>query len=187
MPFCGDWCQVLNIGQKVGCIDEICQDILSMYLQCFRSLEEQAVSVNARTLDLATSGVYRTGVDQPKEHKSSCHAEEGEDVGDAAGVSEGVTLANEVVVQKEVGGNEGVEDPDQGNGQGGDDVAVLYHLVQPKTYSSIASQVLNEQESADSARPSSVSHCLGNINQSLYMTSQGGKAVQRTMESLSIM
>ena len=43
-----------------------------------------------------------------------------------------MALADEVVVQQEVGGNEGVEDPDKRDGQRRDDVAVLDHLVQPK-------------------------------------------------------
>ena len=44
-------------------------------------------------------------------------------------------LADEVVVQQQVGGDEGVEDPDQGDGEGGDDVAILDHLVQTKSCS----------------------------------------------------
>lgn len=93
-------------------------------------------------------GVYRSGVDQPEQHEGGCHAEEGEDVGDAAGISQGVTLANEVVVEQEVGGYEGVEDPDQGDGQRGDDVAVLDHLVQPKACSRVRLQALSRSESA---------------------------------------
>ena len=60
-----------------------------------------AVQLQTQVQQLAALRLpYRAWVDQPEQDQRSSHAEEGQDVGYAAGVSQGVALADEVVVEQ---------------------------------------------------------------------------------------
>lgn len=89
--------------------------------------------------DTENQEAYVARVDQPEEDEGCSNTEEGKDISDAAGISQCVTLAYEVVVDQEIGRDDGVEDPDEGDGQGGNDIPILDDFVQTKSCSMLES------------------------------------------------
>ena len=64
---------------------------------------------------------HRLGVHQPQQNDGSKGAEGGDPEANLTSISQGGSSPNPGVVQQQVLGDDGVHNPDQGQGEGGDD------------------------------------------------------------------